>query len=352
MRRKHTAGQAQVEEMLASSLPSDLDLPNLEHGQNHNLHNSKDNGTQKGETAVRIDLKEIHHRQQQHPRSSHQNQRVGGSDARHVSEIKFTKEHVGQSLQSDGTNTEGGTTSALTSILEKREEGLEDEEVRYRARSRSTHVNDADSAVQAARAYNITIASREHLGASPSTRESSSFYIGSTPAPYNPHLPGTYQMSDKFRCTVHLGDVAPICRKFKYHTKRISSEEIGSVDNPRERTTSANNPSSIVGMSSVSYVQLLVSRQRTAEEIVWKALKAYLKIVGLFSNSRIDEMKRAYEFRLWLGEEDGSIDESAPPLHDGRVITETGCDNFVVRCNLRGKNKKTSNGNPRRRKSW
>ena len=60
---------------------------------------------------------------------------------------------------------------------------------------------------------------------------------------------------------------------------------------------------------------------------------------------------KSLEFRLWLGEEDGSIDESAPPLHDGRVITETGCDNFVVRCNLRGKNKKTSNGNPRRRKS-
>jgi len=99
---------------------------------------------------------------------------------------------------------------------------------------------------------------------------------------------------------------------------------------PRERATSTNNPSTMVGLATSSFVQLQVSRERTAEEIIWKAIRSYLKIIGQYSEMKIANLTNAYKFQLYLGEEDGSLDETAPPLGLGRRVAETGGENFVV----------------------
>ncbi|GAB5363992.1 hypothetical protein AAMO2058_000931100 [Amorphochlora amoebiformis] len=270
-----------------------------------------------------------------------------------VPEIKFTKERIVPSSQLGSPHglapqDMGGTVSALTSILEKQtlepdDNEEADREARYRSRTRSCHADVPDKAIQAASAYNITLANRDHQKQnSMGARDSSSFYIGSTPATntYDPTSLGTFQMSDKFRCTIHLAQILPVITRVSNHRGRIYSRdtedekgripplafppphplypgytrvlelqpsksrlrslrngegekvgkermrgilgEIGGTNryvgiggtSPRERATSTNNPSTMVGLATSSFVQLQVSRERTAEEIIWKAIRS------------------------------------------------------------------------------
>eukprot|EP00466_Bigelowiella_natans_P003151 jgi/Bigna1/70844/fgenesh1_pg.13_\ len=260
LRMDKTAGQVSVEAMVASSTSP---MPDSKLSTE-----TKDVTPQKKLTAKeRIE-------------KMRKNQRTLDSE---LSDISFTKEEVNVAGTSPLFSPNGSTagSSALATVLQQRLESKEsvegimnnynggrsgggdddgddiddglaplDEEdddfranmeSRYRSRTRSVHSNDQNRAVQAAKAYDITLASREHRGAggmvmnidnhkranrsgsnkdedgtsfSMRSSSSSSLFIGSTPVgSYNPHNPGTFQMSDKFRCTVHFSrEVIAMCK--------------------------------------------------------------------------------------------------------------------------------------------
>ena len=110
------------------------------------------------------------------------------------------------------------------------------------------------------------------------------------------------------------------------------SDDLGS----RRRRTSVNNPSTIVGLSSASYVQLEIDNGKTAAEVTWKAIRSYLEILESYSPRILDELKQSLELTLWLGEEDGSVDDDAPPLAQSHRVAACGIDNFVVKGKAKG----------------
>mmetsp|Transcript_19512 Transcript_19512/g.47647 ORF Transcript_19512/g.47647 Transcript_19512/m.47647 type:complete len:462 (-) Transcript_19512:345-1730(-) len=391
-----TATEASVEVMLATSASPTVDM------QPSAMRNSSGSGpAQPGGAAA--------------ARTSRDKRHTGDSKQfATMDSIQFTKEVV-MSPRAEDTCNLNSNVSALANILKEREkdgnnvfqtggdplddglEPLDDDEdegnieARYRTRTCSVHSADPSRAVQAAKAYDITLASKEHRHnnpASPGSVDSGSMYIGSTPSTttYNPNKPGTFQLSDKFRCTVHLSsEVMTVCRA-SASTKeqkgraqladrnykrghRVSSTEKkqnkwkllksprskaqsprpnldsdasigiaevaasqGTTPRMRDRTTSHNNPHSMVGMSGLSYVQLQIGRERTADEILWKAIRAYLKIMGTYSENVVITMQQSHAFQLWLGEEDGNVDEVAPALAPGHRVAETGSNSFVVQC--------------------
>mmetsp|Transcript_6687 Transcript_6687/g.10223 ORF Transcript_6687/g.10223 Transcript_6687/m.10223 type:complete len:283 (+) Transcript_6687:58-906(+) len=234
---------------------------------------------------------------------------LNAEQRKHLSELEFKKEEVPASMSPRGLDPTYGATSALTSMLEKTtnsdliDDSLvveEDMGSRFRTRTRSCHASNPDRAVQAAAAFNISMASREHQNQagviySPGSRDSSSFYIGSTPntssTTYDPYKPGKFQLTNKFRCTVHLQEVLPLCQKHARQI-RVNSETKGS--DTRTRATSANNPSSMVGLSSCSFVQLKVAHDHTAEYIVWKSIKSYLQIMGSNPEAVVKKMREEH----------------------------------------------------------
>jgi len=386
-----TIGQAQVEAMVASSISPAVRVP---------IRESREQLT----TKQRLE------RMRRKQRTLSQE----------ISDIKFTKEEVGPTpLSPTGMPSGSALTNILNQKLERPRyvrdaidvrpqactkglnggdrvynslEGLEDvediHELRYRSRTASVHSNDGNRAVQAAQAYNIGLASQEHYVRGGGdirgshTSSSSPFYIGSTPtSSYNPSRPGMYQMSNKFRCTVHFSpNVLRICKshvkkqvsdgKGDFVTRALSSgtalhsnlvkankrdhasESVehshyvtsprgrsgisGSVagsDNVRNRAASMNNPSTMVGIPTISYVQLQVAPERTAEEVMWKAIKSYIRILG-GELDVVRNISKRHACRIWLGEEDGNFHKTTSPLPPGQIVAETGGSDFIITCSF------------------
>lgn len=229
-----TAGQAQVDQMLATSPAIDsINIVVSDGTSGAGSAGSSCRGTPGSHTS-----------------SGSFDDRRGGrrtKKSREMSEIEFAKCPVSSSVDSKSVNIQSG--SALSAMIESQlaaggddddvlidAAGDEDEdprESRYRSRTRSCHAGDDGRAVQAAQAYNLRLAAAGggEGGSDSPTRDSGGMFPGgTTPKTYNPTKPGTYKLSDKFRCTVHLDHVLSYLER----VAPVKSRAISVAGRPRD----------------------------------------------------------------------------------------------------------------------